>query len=145
MRSPLSVAPLLLLLALPGPREAKATSAGAGPTAAAPLPSGDGYQLVLLQRGPAWTAEESPAVEALRQQHLAHVRRMGQLGKLVASGPFENQPDPSLRGMCLYRTETAAEARALAEQDPAVRAGRLRVQVLAWRPDAGPATLTAAR
>lgn len=56
---------------------------------------------------------------------------MHKAGKLVVAGPFEDQPDPRLRGMCLYRT-SLAEAKALAEQDPAVKAGRLEVEALSW-------------
>ncbi len=37
-----------------------------------------------------------------------------------------------MRRMCLYRVGTLAEARRLAEADPAVKAGRLAVEVLAW-------------
>ena len=51
---------------------------------------------------------------------------------MVLAGPFGNQKDPAYRGACVYRVATPEEARALAEQDPAVQAGRLRVEVLTW-------------
>jgi uncharacterized protein YciI len=56
---------------------------------------------------------------------------MHDAGHLLAYGPFSDQPDESLRGMCLYRT-SIEEARELAEQDPSVQAGRLAVDVFTW-------------
>ena len=57
---------------------------------------------------------------------------MYEAGKLVIAGPFDEQRDETMRGMCLYRVATIDDARKLAEQDPAVKAGRLQVEVLAW-------------
>jgi hypothetical protein len=34
--------------------------------------------------------------------------------------------------MCVYRVGSIDEARKLAEDDPAVKAGRLRVEVMTW-------------
>jgi uncharacterized protein len=92
-------------------------------------PNMERYSLVLLKRplSPATVADP----EALQQKHLAHLSAMHKAGKLVVAGPFGDQPDPRLRGLCLYRT-SLAEAKALAEQDPAVKAGRLEVEVLSW-------------
>jgi uncharacterized protein YciI len=70
-------------------------------------------------------------LDEIQAQHLAHLREQGQRGAMVAAGPFGDQPDPSLRGLCLYRTGLE-ETRALAERDPAVRAGRLAVDLLTW-------------
>ena len=106
-------------------------SAGAAPDAG-PIdmpPNMERYSLVLLKRpaSPATVADP----QALQEKHLAHLTAMHKAGKLVIAGPFLDQPDPRYRGMCLYRT-SLAEAKALAEQDPAVKAGRLEVEVLSW-------------
>jgi uncharacterized protein YciI len=95
------------------------------------------YQLVLLRRGPTWTAESTPAVQELQKQHLAHFVKMSEAGKLVIAGPFSDQQDATLRGMCLYRVGSVEEARRLAEQDPMVQAGRLQVEVLTWNVEKG--------
>lgn len=89
------------------------------------------YSLVVLMRGPA--ADKIPAdkLEEILQAHLAHLRAMGESGKMLVAGPLGDQPDPSWRGLCLYRT-SLEEARQLAEADPAVQAGRLRVEVMTW-------------
>jgi uncharacterized protein YciI len=96
----------------------------------------DRFSLVLLRRGsdpPELSDEES---DALQERHLGHLRAMRARGAMATAGPFRDQADESLRGLCLYRT-SLAEARELAEQDPAVRAGRLDVDVLTWLAPAG--------
>ena len=50
----------------------------------------------------------------------------------MTNGPVSDQPDPSLRGLTFYRTGSLEEARRLAEADPAVRAGRLAVDIMIW-------------
>ena len=87
------------------------------------------YQLAFLRRGPKWTAEESPAVTALQERHMAHIREMGRSGKLVAAGPFLD--DGELAGIFVFDA-TPEEARALAQQDPAVQAGRVVLELHGW-------------
>ncbi|MDP7111949.1 MAG: YciI family protein [Myxococcota bacterium] len=91
----------------------------------------EAYTLVLLRGGDAWTAESTPESDALQADHLAHLEAMWNSGKLVVAGPFDEQDDANLRGLCLYRAPLA-EARALAEADPSVVAGRLRVEAMTW-------------
>lgn len=61
---------------------------------------------------------------------------MAEAGKLVGAGPFSEQPDESLRGLCFYAT-SVEEALALLERDPAVQAGRLAVDVMTWWAEKG--------
>ena len=51
---------------------------------------------------------------------------------MVTNGPVRDQADVTLRGLAFYRTGSLAEARQLAEADPAVRAGRLAVEIMTW-------------
>lgn len=95
------------------------------------------HYLVILRRGPSWTPEVTPAVERIQSEHMAHLNRMAESGKMVIAGPFGEQQDPTFRGMCLYKTETMEEARKLAEEDPAVKAGRLKVEIMAWYTEKG--------
>ncbi len=106
----------------------------ANPPAATPKapPNMEPYQLVLLWRGPKSTGEVTPETQEIQRRHIGHLQAMGKAGKMVVAGPFSDQPDATLRGACLYRVASVEEARALAEQDPAVQAGRLRVEVLTW-------------
>lgn len=95
------------------------------------------YQLVILMRGPKRVDPPPPGIEKLQQAHLAHLTRMGEEGKMVLAGPFGDQQDPSLRGMCLYRVASIEEARRLAEADPMVKAGWLKVEVMTWYVEKG--------
>jgi uncharacterized protein YciI len=73
----------------------------------------------LLTRGPTWTPEETPEVFRLGEAHMANIRRMGELGKLVISGPC---PDGGrLRGIYIFKVDSIAAA--LTQSDPAVQAG----------------------
>lgn len=96
------------------------------------VPDMEKYYLVLLKRVPNAPKLEESALESLQRNHLGHLRAMYEAGKMVIAGPFDEQQDQAMRGMCLYRVATIDEARKLAEQDPMVKAGRLQVEVLAW-------------
>jgi uncharacterized protein YciI len=91
----------------------------------------DSYTLVLLRRGDRAEGLSDEEVTTIQERHLAHLRAMRERGALAVAGPFGDQPDERLRGMCLY-TVGIDEARELAEQDPAVQAGRLAVEILTW-------------
>lgn len=92
--------------------------------------------MVLLEKGPEWTAEVTPELEALQARHLAHLDAAWQAGQAEVCGPADD-PDARVRGFCLYATTTAKAAREVAEQDPMVRAGHLSVRVLPWWTQAG--------
>jgi uncharacterized protein YciI len=101
-------------------------------------PNMERYSLVILKR----PANGGPAVAdpaELQRQHLGHLSAMARAGKLVVAGPFDDQTDPRMRGLCIYRT-SIDEARRLAQDDPAVKAGRLEVEVLSWWVEKGAIT-----
>jgi uncharacterized protein len=96
------------------------------------VPNMEKYYLVLLKRAPNAPKLDEHELDELQKKHLGHLRAMYEAGKMVIAGPFDEQQDQTMRGMCLYRVTTLDEARKLAEQDPSVKAGRLQVEVLAW-------------
>jgi len=87
------------------------------------------YQVAFLRKGPAWTPGDTPELQELQKGHMANIQKMAETGKLLIAGPFSDGGD--LRGMFIFRVDTLEEAKALADQDPAVKAGRL---VLEWHP-----------
>ena len=91
----------------------------------------DTYTLVILRRGDRAGEFSDEELDRLQEAHLAHLAAMEEQGHLLVAGPFRDQPDDALRGMCLYRTPLG-EARLLAESDPSVQAGRMRVEALTW-------------
>jgi uncharacterized protein YciI len=90
------------------------------------------FQLVLLVRAPSWRKLPEEEAKALQAAHLGHLTRMWEANKAVVCGPFGDQLDAGLRGACIYDVKDAAEARALAEADPIVKAGQLRIETVTW-------------
>jgi uncharacterized protein len=96
----------------------------------------ESYAFVLLRWPPGLTPLPDEEEEALQAQHLAYMADLAARGKLVGAGPFEDQEDETLRGLCFYATGVD-EARELAQQDPKVRAERLAVEVMTWWTERG--------
>ena len=92
----------------------------------------EAFELVLLRRPENPPDYDDSELERIQREHLAHHARLRASGQVVTNGPVIEPPDPSLRGLTFYRTGSLAEARRLAEDDPAVRAGRLTVQIMTW-------------
>lgn len=86
--------------------------------------------LGLLKRGEKWTPEKTPATAELQNAHLANIVRLAEMKKLVVAGPFGD--DGQLRGIFVFNVASIEEARALAETDPAVQAGRLAIEMHPW-------------
>ncbi len=92
----------------------------------------DVYTLVLLVRPPDAPDLSDEEADRLSRQHHGHLASMREAGVLVGAGAFAgDRPDETWRGMCLYRAGRE-ETRRLAEQDPAVRRGRLALRILEW-------------
>lgn len=87
------------------------------------------YVIALLRAGPQRDQDEA-AVEALQRAHLQNIERLAQEGKLVLAGPFMDDGD--LRGIYVFDVATVQEARALTETDPAIREGRLVMELHPW-------------
>ena len=85
--------------------------------------------LGFLVRGPN-TAQTGAAAEEIQKGHLAYMSKLHDEGKLLVAGPFMD--DAPLRGIVVYRVATIDEAKALAAEDPAVKAGRLVLEPHPW-------------
>jgi uncharacterized protein YciI len=92
----------------------------------------ESLQLVLLIRPQQPTDYPPEKLEEIQRAHLAHIGAMAATGKLVIAGPFDEQSDVRFRGLELFRVATVEEARKLAQEDPAVQAGRLEVVSMTW-------------
>lgn len=100
------------------------------PGQSAPKFDNEEYQFGLLSRGPNWTAENTPEILKIQEGQLAHINKMAKMGKLIAVGPIGDNSD--LRGIFIFRGVSEAEAKALAAEDPAIKAGRLKLEILPW-------------
>src|SRR5919106_4807692 len=75
------------------------------------------FQMVLLKRGPKATPADWET-SSLRQQHLAYVQSLIAADRAMIAGRIMD--DPELRGVLIFRTKSADEARAWVMADPAV-------------------------
>jgi uncharacterized protein len=119
----------LSFLAVVSATVASAQTAGA-PAAPAPPPSMAKVYLVLLKKGPAWTAEKTEATRAIQAGHMANIERLWKEKKLIVAGPGGDDGD--MRGVFVFDTDSLEEAKALAASDPAVKAGRLAPEFHSW-------------
>jgi uncharacterized protein YciI len=86
------------------------------------------YYLVVLLKGKAWTAQETPERAQIQEQHIAHLTKLGNEGVGLAAGPFGDGGD--IRGLLIVAAKSEQHARELEAADPAVKAGRLTIDVL---------------
>jgi uncharacterized protein YciI len=92
----------------------------------------EAFELVLLRRPAGAPDYPDQDLERIQREHLAYHAGLREAGHVVTNGPVDGQPDPSLRGLAFYRTGSLERSRQLAEADPAVRAGRLAVEIMTW-------------
>jgi uncharacterized protein YciI len=88
------------------------------------------YHLVLLKKGSAWSPEATPETRKIQEGHMANIRKMAETGKLVVAGPVDSDND--LRGIFIFASSSVEEVKTWCAEDPAVKAGRLRVEVYPW-------------
>ena len=88
------------------------------------------YCMGLIYKGTKWTPGSTPETEAIQSGHMANMRRLAAEGKLLLAGPFGDDGD--LKGIFVFKVATLEEAQALVASDPAVQAGRLRVELHPW-------------
>src|SRR5882762_5405534 len=93
------------------------------------------YIMGLLRSGPNWTGTATAETQRIQDGHMENIRKMAATGKLVVAGPFGDNGD--LRGVFIFQQTSLEEARAMVDQDPAVKAGRLVVELPPWFAAAG--------
>ncbi|SFC98124.1 YciI family protein [Algibacter pectinivorans] len=87
------------------------------------------YFMAFLKKGAIRMQNEEESAK-LQKQHLAHLKKMYQLGYADISGPFGDDGD--IRGITIYNVPTLKMADSLANSDPMVKAGRLVIEVHPW-------------
>ena len=92
------------------------------------------YVMAFLKSGPNRTHDQETAAK-IQRAHMDNIIRMAEEGKLVLAGPFLDGGE--LRGIYIFNVETIEEAQALTETDPAVKEGRLVMELHPWYGSAG--------
>jgi len=97
--------------------------------------------LMLRSDAPAFSEQEEAE---LQDAHMSHLAQLHQAGQLLAAGPVLGAPDRELRGFSILNVDPE-RALKLKEEDPAVRAGKYRIEVYPWVLPAGLITFSAGR
>ncbi len=87
------------------------------------------YVMAFLKKGP-HRDQDSTTAANLQKAHLENIVRMAEAGKLVLAGPFMD--DNEVRGIYIFNVATVEEAQALTASDPAIKAGRLAMELHPW-------------
>ena len=88
------------------------------------------YYMAFLKKGPKWSPEEKEETKKVQAAHLANIQKLVDEGKMILAGPFLDEWE--VRGIFVYKVDSMEEAIELTEQDPAVIAGRLSLEVHPW-------------
>lgn len=87
------------------------------------------YVMAFLKAGPNTDMDSATAAQ-LQRAHLDNIFRLADEGKLAVAGPFMDRGE--LRGVYVFNVSTIEEAQALTETDPAIKAGRLVMELHPW-------------
>jgi uncharacterized protein YciI len=85
------------------------------------------HPLCLVYRGSAW---EDKQRDSLVEAHVRYINSLKEQGKLGAAGRIDAPDD--LLGLVIFKPTSFEEAQRLLEEDPAVKAGVLRVEYHHW-------------
>lgn len=93
------------------------------------------YVIAFLKKGPK-RDQDSVEEDKLFRAHLDNIHRMAEAGVLLIAGPFTD--DFEVSGIYIFNVTSIDEARKLTATDPAIKAGRLEMELHPWY---GPASL----
>lgn len=87
------------------------------------------YYIVFLKSGDT-RSQDSTEAARIQKAHLEHLSKLYEDGHTSLTGPFGD--DGEIRGIVVFNTPTQQIADSLANLDPAVKAGRLKVESHPW-------------
>jgi len=97
--------------------------------------------LIVREDAPKLSEQEE---NALQDAHMTYLAKLHEEGHILAAGPILGPKDREIRGLSIYKG-SPDEVRTLAGQDPGVREGRYRHQLLDWVVPEGTLSLSRAR
>lgn len=87
------------------------------------------YVMAFLKRGPN-RSHDTATIARIQREHLDNISRMAENGQLVLAGPFLD--DQEIRGIYIFNVPSIEEAEKLTASDPAIKAGRLKMELHPW-------------
>jgi len=87
------------------------------------------YFFVMLSVGEKFI-QDSATIAKIHEGHMANIRRLADMGKLVVAGPFGDMGN--WRGFFIFDCKTKEEAEELVKTDPAIISGRMKYEIHPW-------------
>ena len=87
------------------------------------------YVMAFLKVGPTRDQDSTTAAQ-IQRAHLNNINRLVAEKKMIVAGPFLDDTD--IRGIFIFNVATIEEAEALTLTDPAVKSGRLIMELHPW-------------
>lgn len=87
------------------------------------------YVMAFLKTGPNRDQDPDVAME-IQRGHMNYMSKLAEDGKLVLAGPFLD--GGKMRGIFVFDVDNIDEARGLTASDPAVKSGRLEMELYPW-------------
>lgn len=87
------------------------------------------YYLVYLKAGKVRN-QDSVTVANIQRGHMDNITKLANEGKLIVAGPFMDKQE--VRGIFILTAKSMEEAMEWTQTDPAVKAGRLEMEVHPW-------------
>ncbi len=84
------------------------------------------YFIVFLKEGPNRSQGKEEAAK-IQTAHMEHMERLANEKKICIAGPFAEAGN--IKGLVIYSASSLEEAKQMTSEDPAVKAGRLLVEV----------------
>jgi len=98
-----------------------------------PIPeSWSTHYVWFLVTNPEYAPSSKDQESALTAAHIQYQLRLQEDGRAIVAGGLGEGPGESIVGLTVLRAESLAEAQAIADADPVVKAGRLLAWVREW-------------
>ena len=93
------------------------------------------YYIVLLKKGPNWTHEASPELDARQKKHITYLSDLYAAGKLAITGPVEDHDNEQIRAISIFYQKAFSsidELKEVVEQDELFKNGHLVADYGTW-------------
>ncbi|HEX2647857.1 MAG TPA: YciI family protein [Candidatus Dormibacteraeota bacterium] len=93
----------------------------------------DQFEVLILREGPRAAETDEATTKQLQAEHIQYQFGLQTTGKLLAAGAIQNRSgDQEITGLGFFQLGSVDEVRRLVEQDPSVKAGLDKAEVLVF-------------
>ena len=93
------------------------------------------YYVGIITKGGNFDAYDEGDRARIQNAHIRNMEMLAKAGKILVAGPFSDST--GTLGLFIFKCATLAEAQTLASADPAVLAGRFRIEIHPWLTEKG--------